>query len=317
MVCSPEQARINGAKSKGPTTEQGKAISTRNATKHGLLAKQPPLLVTEDLATFEGLVQGLINHYQPENPVEHFLVQQVAMGMFKQYRLWNVEAAIANLEILKAQRFAQFPDHIVPPKINSSEFNDFHETRTPLKTLLAKERAVLQRLVSDLNYDCSHLQEKGEAKTLAAFRDSLGESYYHEDRSAAVWQYQDDVDEWLEATWNGNKKRHMASFEEAIVRVQQLLELAQQRIEVIDQTLEEIAAIDKRIQQAKIDSNGMYQQELFSRYQRNINRELYEALDQLEEIQQRKDGGSMGSFGQNSDLRTLTEAGGFSCQESL
>ena len=109
MVCSPEQARLNGAKSEGPTTEQGKAIAARNATKHGLLAKQPPLLVTEDLATFEGLMQGLIDQYQPENPVEHFLVQQVAMAMVRQYRLWTVETATANLEVLKAQRAAKFP----------------------------------------------------------------------------------------------------------------------------------------------------------------------------------------------------------------
>jgi len=62
-----------------------------------LLAKQPPLLVTEDLTTFEGLVQGLIEHYQPENSVEHFLVQQVAMGMLKQYRLWNLDRQIEAL----------------------------------------------------------------------------------------------------------------------------------------------------------------------------------------------------------------------------
>ncbi len=104
MVASPEICRINGAKSRGPMTPRGKAIAARNAIKHGLLAQQPPLLVTEDLATFEGLIQGLIDQYQPENPVEHFLIQQVAMGMLKQHRLWTVEAAIANIEILKAKQ---------------------------------------------------------------------------------------------------------------------------------------------------------------------------------------------------------------------
>jgi hypothetical protein len=118
MVCSPEISRINGAKSQGAVSQRGKAISCRNATKHGLLAQKPPLLITEDLTTFEQLLQGLIEYYQPESPVEHFLIQQVAMGMLKQYRLWNVESAIANIEILKAQNSTKFPDVVTPPKLN-------------------------------------------------------------------------------------------------------------------------------------------------------------------------------------------------------
>lgn len=175
MVASPEICRINGAKSRGAISPRGKAIAARNATKHGLLAKQPPLLVTEDLATFEGLVQGLIDQYQPETPVEHFLVQQVAMGMLKQYRLWTVEAAIANLSILKAQQA-----NLANPPIG-----------------------------------------------IAA------------------------VDE-----------------------------------------------IEQGIREARITKQGIQQPEMFDRYQRQINRDLYEALDRLDAIQQRRHRGSMGSFGQ-------------------
>lgn len=128
MVCSAEISRMNGAKSRGAVTEKGKAIASYNAVKHGLLAQKPPLLVTEDLSTFETLVQGLIDYYQPENPVEHFLIQQVAMGMLKQYRLWNVEAAIANIEILKAQRSAKFADVVTPPKLKFDSLNDYHSS---------------------------------------------------------------------------------------------------------------------------------------------------------------------------------------------
>lgn len=102
--------------------------------------------------------------------------------------------------------------------------------------------------------------------------------------------------------------------QEAIARVQRLLELAQQRIVEIDHTLREIATAEQAIQQARIDSNGMHQQELFSRYQRNINRELYEALEQLEQMRQRKNGGSMGSFGQKSDLSTPVQVNSFPTQ---
>ncbi len=109
MVASPEICRMNGAKSRGAVTERGKAIASRNATKHGLLAQQPPLLMTEDLETFQGMMQGLIDEYQPQTPTAHLLVQQVGMAWLRLHRLWGVEAAIANLAMLKAEQSAKFP----------------------------------------------------------------------------------------------------------------------------------------------------------------------------------------------------------------
>lgn len=59
----------------------------------------------------------------------------------------------------------------------------------------------------------------------------------------------------------------------------QVVELAKQRIGEIDQTVEEMEVTEQEIRQAEFASKGMQHQELFSRYQRNINRELYEAID--------------------------------------
>ena len=103
MACSPEQSRINGRKSQGAKTKRGQAISSRNATKHGLLAKKPPLLATEDLESFEGIMEGLIAKYQPQpnDPVHWHLIQTVAMGILKQHRLWQAEAALAYQETTK------------------------------------------------------------------------------------------------------------------------------------------------------------------------------------------------------------------------
>lgn len=109
MVASPEVTRQNGKKSPGPATERGRAIAAKNATKHGMLAQQPPLLATEDLETFQGIMQGLIDEYQPASPTEHLLIQQASMGWLRLHRLWGVEAAIANEEVLKAQREAKYP----------------------------------------------------------------------------------------------------------------------------------------------------------------------------------------------------------------
>jgi hypothetical protein len=89
MVASPEICRANGRKSCGPVTARSKEIAAKNATKHGILAKTPPILVTEDLETFQGIVQGLIDEYQPQGATEHLLIQQVAMGWLRLHRLWG------------------------------------------------------------------------------------------------------------------------------------------------------------------------------------------------------------------------------------
>lgn len=299
MVCSAEVSRMNGAKSRGAVTQRGKAIASHNAVKHGLLAQKPPLLVTEDLSNFETLVQGLIDYYQPENPVEHFLIQQVAMGMLKQYRLWNVEAAIANIEILKAQQSDKFPDVVAPPKLKFDSLNDYQEQRTPLKELLTKEREILARLISHLEYDLTHVEEKSKAETLEAFRESLGVSYFHENRKAEVYQYQDELNEWLCEMCDQPRKKNKADLPAAIARVEKLLLLARQRMVDIEQPFVEMEATERAIAQAEATSKELQQPELFARYQSNISRELYKAIDRLEAIQQqRNQAGSIGSFGQ-------------------
>ena len=301
MVASPEVCRMNGAKSKGPKTERGKAIASRNATKHGLLAKKPPLLATEDLSTFEGLMQGLIDHYQPENPVEHFLVQQVAMGMLKQYRLWNVETAIANIEVLKAKQKADFPDKVELPEVDVSKiYAEYREIRIPLKTFVQKEKDTLESLIADLEYDLTHAPERGEKKTLDAMVESLGQNYCHESKDTDMWRYHAEFEEWLCDSWNGRRKRYTANMQEAVSRVHRLIDRTKERIAQLDQTLGQMQAVERDIQQAEIAKEGIQHPLMFIRYQATINRNLYDALERLEAMQQRKNQDSMGSFG-NSD----------------
>ena len=73
-----EQARINGAKSKGPISPTGKAISSMNALKHGRYAKHPTVLAIEDGAAFLKLFRDYLAHYNPASPLEARLVQELA-----------------------------------------------------------------------------------------------------------------------------------------------------------------------------------------------------------------------------------------------
>lgn len=64
------------ARSTGPRTPEGKAISSQNATKHGCRSKTL-ILRDEDPAEYETLHQKWWNQYQPAGQAEETLVKQV------------------------------------------------------------------------------------------------------------------------------------------------------------------------------------------------------------------------------------------------
>ena len=59
-----DAARRNGAKSHGPKTPEGKAISSMNALRHGLTA-QAILLTNENSEAFQTLAAAYYEKFQP------------------------------------------------------------------------------------------------------------------------------------------------------------------------------------------------------------------------------------------------------------
>jgi hypothetical protein len=94
-----ESARINGAKSKGPVTPEGKARSSRNALRHGLTAGFT-LLVSESQPDFQLFLDAYIHRYQPADAVEMDLVQSMAIARWRLRRMANLEASLLENEVL-------------------------------------------------------------------------------------------------------------------------------------------------------------------------------------------------------------------------
>src|SRR5262245_13763164 len=86
-------SRTNGALSRGPKTPEGKKHSSRNATKHGLLA-QYVVVPGEDPAAFQRLVDAQIAKFRPADDTEHDLIEEMAMANWRQRRLWAIEASL-------------------------------------------------------------------------------------------------------------------------------------------------------------------------------------------------------------------------------
>jgi hypothetical protein len=94
-----EAARLNGAKSRGPRTPEGKARSSRNALKHGLTAQAFALLPGEDADAYAALLAGLVRRYRPADELAAHLVQRLASVMWRQQRADRLEAEVlAQLE---------------------------------------------------------------------------------------------------------------------------------------------------------------------------------------------------------------------------
>ena len=72
------QARLNGAKSKGPITPEGKARSSMNNLRHGRYANHAIVLSNEDKDAFEDLADAYIRRIGPLDSVETRYARELA-----------------------------------------------------------------------------------------------------------------------------------------------------------------------------------------------------------------------------------------------
>jgi hypothetical protein len=106
-----ETARANGAKSRGPTTEEGKEKSSRNAIKHGLTAGNGNILLDcEDPGQFDEVLNKLFGIHEPATPAETDLVEEMVACRWRTRRMWTIETGLLNAEILNQQSKTDTPD---------------------------------------------------------------------------------------------------------------------------------------------------------------------------------------------------------------
>jgi hypothetical protein len=86
-------SRMNGSLSRGPVTERGKRISSRNATKHGIFS-QIGMLEGESVEEFDALFAQICEEQQAVGIVEESLCERIAIAMWRQRRLVRAERAV-------------------------------------------------------------------------------------------------------------------------------------------------------------------------------------------------------------------------------
>lgn len=90
--------RANAKHSTGPRSREGKARSSHNALRHGILAKaafNARIDGPSRRAEFDALVAGLAQEYQPQTMTEQMTVQQLAGCYWRLAKVWRFEQAAA------------------------------------------------------------------------------------------------------------------------------------------------------------------------------------------------------------------------------
>ena len=115
-----EQSRINGAKSKGPITPEGKAISSGNAVKHGFASTFNIVLAVEDEPDFLEHLAQLRACYKPRDYVENSYIEQLASITWRQSRLVALETAFITAQM------SLHDDRVCEEHPQSADNNYFH-----------------------------------------------------------------------------------------------------------------------------------------------------------------------------------------------
>ena len=107
--------RQNAKKSTGPRTPEGKARSSQNALKHGLLARDA-VMADEDPAEYDRQLQILEENLFPKNAIEFELVLQIADSRWRLRRITRIEAGLTTYQYHGTDRATRerYPDTVVP-----------------------------------------------------------------------------------------------------------------------------------------------------------------------------------------------------------
>lgn len=102
MAISPTQLlanQLNALRATGPRTAVGKAVSSANARKHGILSRQL-IIEGESAEDFGALLEALLADEAPVGTLECALVERLAIGLWRQRRAVTAESASLHLQRL-------------------------------------------------------------------------------------------------------------------------------------------------------------------------------------------------------------------------
>ena len=88
-------SRLNGARSKGPKTPEGKRRVAANALRHGLCSSNV-VLENESAEGFDALVAQYTDRFGPVDALEEGMIEEMAASYWRLRRGWTIEQSLMN-----------------------------------------------------------------------------------------------------------------------------------------------------------------------------------------------------------------------------
>src|SRR4051795_8300584 len=104
-----EANRRNARRSTGPTTEQGKLRSRRNAVRHGLSA-ETVIGALEDAEDYKAFEAAVVADYDAQSAVERELVLRLASLLWRIRRATTIETGLFEIQARQLLEYRRKPD---------------------------------------------------------------------------------------------------------------------------------------------------------------------------------------------------------------
>jgi hypothetical protein len=269
----------------GPRTEAGKAVVRLNAVRHGVLSTTPVIPDLERQEDWEAHLAGVMASLAPEGQLETALAERVALTLWRLMRVtrYETEMIAVGQELAENDSAESRSFHLPGPKPIQTARDDLR---------LAQERLRLLERLPDLPEDAS---VKGDAA--AEVFSSLEDCAYTDIdmEGLAIPGVPDDVD-WEDFDgWTGRLVRQAVrviadragSDPENLLRI--ATALARSKVTRAEAQLQQAAAnLDRMRRERLLPVDPVLLKVI--RYESHLNRQLYQALHELEALQGRRRG---------------------------
>ncbi len=155
-------SRANGALSRGPITAEGKARSAQNALSHGLTANSV-VLSNECPDQFRALADRYLNFFQPQDPIEEDMVEDLTVARWRIHRIETLESAVVDMQQdLQQEEIDRKFEHIDPPFRLAAAVQASHDQSKVLPQLSryeSRNRRIYNQSLDRLGYEPTKKQK--------------------------------------------------------------------------------------------------------------------------------------------------------------